>query len=60
MEAIVGSYEEAVQWLEVSSDQLANVLFEERPLDKPEQLRAFKLPGARSRSCAGSPIPCGS
>jgi magnesium transporter len=49
MEAIIRSYEEAVQWLEVSSDQLANVLFEERPLDKPEQLRAFKLRSALSQ-----------
>jgi magnesium transporter len=49
MEAIIRTYEEAVQWLEVSSDQLANVLFEERPLDKPEQLRAFKLRSALSQ-----------
>jgi magnesium transporter len=49
MEAIIRSYEEVVQWLEVSSDQLANVLFEERPLDKPEQLRAFKLRSALSQ-----------
>jgi magnesium transporter len=49
MEAIIRTYEEVVQWLEVSSDQLANVLFEERPLDKPEQLRAFKLRTALSQ-----------
>jgi magnesium transporter len=49
MEAIIRTYEEVVQWLEVSSDQLANVLFEERPLDKPEQLRAFKLRSALSQ-----------
>ena len=49
MEAIIRTYEEAVQWLEVSSDQLANVLFEERPLNKPEQLRAFKLRSALSQ-----------
>jgi magnesium transporter len=49
MEGIIGTYEEAVQWLEDSSDQLANVLFEERPLNKLEQLRAFKLRSALSQ-----------
>ena len=30
--AVISTYEDAVQWLEDSSDNLANVLFEERPL----------------------------
>ena len=38
-----------MQWLEDSSDTLANVLFEERPLGKPEQLHAFKLRAALSQ-----------
>jgi magnesium transporter len=49
IEAIIGTYEEAVQWLEEASDQLANVLFDERPLNKLEQLRAFKLRTALSQ-----------
>lgn len=49
MEGIIATYEEAVQWLEDSSDQLATVLFEERPLNKLEQLRAFKLRSALSQ-----------
>jgi magnesium transporter len=47
--AVIRTYEEAVEWLEDSSDRLANVLFEERPLDKPEQLYAFKLRAALSQ-----------
>jgi magnesium transporter len=47
--AIIRSYEEALQWLEDSSDSLADVLFEERPLNKPEQLYAFKLRAALSQ-----------
>jgi magnesium transporter len=47
--AVIRSYEEARQWLEDSSDGLANALFEERPLDKPEQLYAFKLRAALSQ-----------
>jgi magnesium transporter len=47
--AAIRTYEEALQWLEDSSDDLANVLFEERPLNKPEQLRAFKLRSALSQ-----------
>ena len=47
--AVIGTYEDALQWLEDSSDGLANVLFEERPLDKPEQLYAFKLRTALSQ-----------
>jgi magnesium transporter len=47
--AVIGTYEDAVQWLEDSSDELANVLFEERPLNKPEQLHAFQLRAALSQ-----------
>jgi magnesium transporter len=47
--AVISTYEEALQWLEDSSDSLANVLFGERPLDKPEQLYAFKLRAALSQ-----------
>ena len=47
--AVIASYEEALQWLEDSSDRLANILFEERPLDRPEQLYAFKLRTALSQ-----------
>jgi magnesium transporter len=43
LNAVVGSYEEAVDWLEERSDQLADLLFEERPLDKSAQLKAFRL-----------------
>jgi magnesium transporter len=46
--AVIHSYQEALQWLEDSSDSLANALFEERPLNKPEQLYAFKLRTALS------------
>jgi len=49
MAAVINSYEDALQWLEDSSDTLAGVLFEERPLDKPEQLYAFKLRAALSQ-----------
>ena len=47
--AVISTYEEALQWLEDSSDSLANVLFGERPLDKPEQLYAFRLRAALSQ-----------
>lgn len=47
--AVISSYEDALQWLEESSDSLASVLFEERPLEKPEQLSAFKLRTALSQ-----------
>ena len=47
--AVIRSYQDALQWLEDSSDRLANVLFEERPLNKLEQLRAFKLRSALSQ-----------
>lgn len=41
--AVVSSYEEVANWLESASDDLADALFEERPLSKSEQLHAFKL-----------------
>jgi magnesium transporter len=47
--AVISTYEDAVQWLEDSSDSLANVLFEERPLGKNDQLYAFKLRAALSQ-----------
>lgn len=47
--AVINTYEDAVQWLEGSSDDLANVLFGEQPLNKPEQLYAFKLRSALSQ-----------
>jgi magnesium transporter len=47
--AVIHSYQEALQWLEDSSDSLASALFEERPLNKPEQLYAFKLRTALSQ-----------
>ena len=47
--AVIRSYQEALQWLEDASDSLASALFEERPLDKPEQLYAFKLRTALSQ-----------
>ena len=47
--AVIHSYQEALQWLEDSSDSLASALFEERPLDQPEQLYAFKLRTALSQ-----------
>ena len=47
--AVIQSYQEALQWLEDSSDSLANALFGERPLNKGEQLYAFKLRTALSQ-----------
>jgi magnesium transporter len=47
--AVIRTYEDVLQWLEDSSDELANVLFDERPLNKLEQLHAFKLREALSQ-----------
>ncbi len=47
--AVVDSYENAVQFIEDASDELATSLFEERPLDKSEQLQAFRLRAALSQ-----------
>ncbi|MET0693528.1 MAG: CorA family divalent cation transporter [Propionibacteriaceae bacterium] len=41
--AVINTYENVVEWLEDCSDQLANALFEERPLDKGEQIWAFRV-----------------
>jgi magnesium transporter len=47
--AVINTYEMAVSWLESSTDDLADIMFEERPLDRPEQLHAFKLRTALSQ-----------
>ncbi len=47
--AVINTYESVVGWLESSTDDLADIMFEERPLTKPEQLHAFKLRTALSR-----------
>lgn len=39
----VQSQVDAVEWLESASDELAGALFQERPLTRDEQLRAFRL-----------------
>ena len=44
--AVINTYENVLQFLEDSTDELSDALFEERPLEKPEQLQAFRL-----RSC---------
>lgn len=49
LSAVIGSYETAVEWLEDASDELADILFEERPLNRSEQLQAFRLRTALSR-----------
>jgi len=46
--AVVNTYESAVQWLEDAVDDLSEVLFEERPLSRSEQLDAFRLRTALS------------
>lgn len=47
--AIINTHENALQFLEDSSDNLANALFEERPLNRSEQLYAFRLRTALSQ-----------
>ncbi len=46
--AIISTYEQAIEWLETASDELADVLFELRPLNRSEQLSAFRLKRALS------------
>ncbi|GAA3624849.1 magnesium transporter CorA family protein [Microlunatus ginsengisoli] len=46
---VISNYEQVVDWLETSSDELANALFHERPLTKDEQLWAFRLRSVLSR-----------
>jgi magnesium transporter len=41
--AVINTYESVVEWLEEASDQLADILFDERPLKKDEQIWAFRL-----------------
>lgn len=43
VKAVIGSYESAVDWLEDRSDRLSDQLFDETPLDKGQQLQAFRL-----------------
>ncbi len=40
---IISNYEQVVGWLETATDELADALFQERPLSKAEQLWAFRL-----------------
>jgi magnesium transporter len=47
--AVIRTYEVAVEFLENASDDLADILFEERPLNRSEQLRAFRLRTALSQ-----------
>ncbi len=46
--AVISTYEAAVDWLEEGSDALSNLLFDEHPLDKSQQLQAFRLRKALS------------
>jgi magnesium transporter len=41
--SVITTYEGVADWLEDASDELANALFEERPLSKDEQIWAFRL-----------------
>lgn len=43
MTAVINTYEDVIAFLEDASDDLANALFEERPLNKDQQLYAFRL-----------------
>lgn len=47
--AVVSSYENALQFLEDSSDALSDALFQERPLNRSESLAAFRLRSALSQ-----------
>jgi magnesium transporter len=46
--AAVHTYQIALDWLEQSSDDLSDTLFDAQVLDKPQQLHAFKLRKALS------------
>ena len=46
--AVIATYEAAVDWLEEGSDALSDLLFDEHPLDKSQQLQAFRLRKALS------------
>lgn len=41
--AVINTYDAAVDWLEDESDALSEALFEQRPLDSGQQLRAFRV-----------------
>ncbi|HEY5820355.1 MAG TPA: CorA family divalent cation transporter [Propionibacteriaceae bacterium] len=49
MTAVINTYENVIQFLEDASDDLANALFEERPLNRTEQLYAFRLRSSLSQ-----------
>jgi len=40
---VISTYESVVDWLEDANDELADALFAERPLNRGEQLQAFRL-----------------
>jgi magnesium transporter len=46
--AVVHTYQTAVDWLEQSSDDLSDLMFDAHVLNKPQQLHAFKLRKALS------------
>jgi magnesium transporter len=48
LNAVVHTYQTAVDWLEQSSDDLSDLLFDSHVLNKPQQLHAFKLRKALS------------
>lgn len=47
--AVLDSYETAVRWLEDQADQLTDAIFAERPLNRNEQIWAFRLRAALSK-----------
>jgi magnesium transporter len=48
LSAVVHTYQSAVNWLEQSSDDVSDLLFDAHVLNKPEQLLTFKLRKALS------------
>jgi len=48
IKAVISTYEAAVDWLEEGSDALTDLLYDEHPLDKAQQLQAFRLRKALS------------
>lgn len=49
LKAVISTFETTVDWLEDGSDELSDQLFDEQPLDRAQQLRAFKLRKALSQ-----------
>ena len=43
VKAVIATYEACVDWLEDRSDRLSDRLFDETPLDRGQQLQAFRL-----------------